>query len=625
MSVAALRYASEFDSSGYAVAARRCIAALVGQEIDVSWEALEERVGIGRSRTPVAIGAPIELRARRRRNSPNELAVLHCVPQSWGRLREELSPSHVIGHVVWECEQMPSRWRDELRAADELWVPTEWNKSAFAEIFTGPIHVVPHIVDDRPGSAPPFDISSDRPVVAIVSAWDWRKRPDRTLEAALTAFAGDRDVVIVVKTTSVPVGWPGQQTLPIEQIARIVARHANPPAVMIATEEWTDAEMMGLFERADCFLSLTSSEGWGLGAFDAATRGTPVVITGYGGQVEWLGADHPGLIPYTLVPADHPDSTLFEAGMQWAEANMDDAIDLLRGVIRQTETTLLKRSTELATGLCRKFSSQRVGADLVGCLEIGFTNAMESRVSSPATSTERIRLLVLTPTRGTTIDGEYVDVVGAMRDDRTEIEVVIGIPNDTTMTSTFEDVCNDLRSSGIPARFEVISADNESAFRNRLLLSALHDHDWVLWLDASVTSIPDGLGARLRTVAADIMQPCLVNADGEALVSTASTDRGEVTLQDYRGNEVVDLHGIDPRFLFVRADCHRDGLVWPAFKYGMIDPRARLDPYTLGRREPGEIETEGLGLMAGALGYTVLGLPGTEIIHESSIHDSSIG
>ena len=65
--------------------------------------------------------------------------------------------------------------------------------------------------------------------------------------------------------------------------------------------------------------------------------------------------------------------------------------------------------------------------------------------------------------------------------------------------------------------------------------------------------------------------------------------------------------------LLVRADVHRDGLVFPAFPYGVQNPRIRTDNLWIG-----EIETEGLGIMAHDLGVQCWGLPNLEIKHHPS-------
>ncbi len=49
--------------------------------------------------------------------------------------------------------------------------------------------------------------------------------------------------------------------------------------------------------------------------------------------------------------------------------------------------------------------------------------------------------------------------------------------------------------------------------------------------------------------------------------------------------------------LLVRAGLHRDGLVFPCFPYGIGNSKIRRD-----NRWLGEIETEGLGIMADDMG-----------------------
>jgi glycosyltransferase involved in cell wall biosynthesis len=150
----------------------------------------------------------------------------------------------------------------------------------------------------------------------------------------------------------------------IESIERIVQEFRDPPIVFYDTATWTDAQMLGLAERSACSLSLTSSEGWGLGAFDAASLGTPVIITGFGGQVDYLGDDYPGLLPYRRVPTAHRNRRLFEVGTEWAYAELDAAVDLLRSVIGGSASDLSARAESLAPELRARYSPQRVGAQM---------------------------------------------------------------------------------------------------------------------------------------------------------------------------------------------------------------------------------------------------------------------
>ena len=72
---------------------------------------------------------------------------------------------------------------------------------------------------------------------------------------------------------------------------------------------------------------------------------------------------------------------------------------------------------------------------------------------------------------------------------------------------------------------------------------------------------------------------------------------GRFYLTDLRQHNCVEVDGVGGTMLLVRADIHREGLVFPTFSYKM------------------HIETEGLALMARDMGYTCWGLPRLEIFH----------
>ena len=88
-------------------------------------------------------------------------------------------------------------------------------------------------------------------------------------------------------------------------LAELLAGHADPPAIRLVPGTKTDRDIGALHHRGDCFVSLCRSEGWGLGAFDAAAYGNPVVTTGFGGHSDYL-AGTPYLVDFDLVPVHDP-------------------------------------------------------------------------------------------------------------------------------------------------------------------------------------------------------------------------------------------------------------------------------------------------------------------------------
>ena len=151
--------------------------------------------------------------------------------------------------------------------------------------------------------------------------------------------------------------------------------------------------------------------------------------------------------------------------------------------------------------------------------------------------------------------------------------------------------------------------------RNHLLFRALDDEDWVLWLDVDVISYPPDIIEQLISCDCDIVHPhCVTTPGGPTFDRNAWRDRGRLLMQDLRGQGRVRLDAVGGTMLLVRADCHRDGLIFPPFFYGDRSRWVR-DRNPLRGDAAGEIETEGLGILAKDMGIECWGLPDLEILH----------
>jgi Anp1 len=154
--------------------------------------------------------------------------------------------------------------------------------------------------------------------------------------------------------------------------------------------------------------------------------------------------------------------------------------------------------------------------------------------------------------------------------------------------------------------------------RNHLLSRALADEDWVLWIDADVLDYPADIVERLLATGKDIVHPhCLIKLRHEPIKTfdlNAWRDHGKLHMNDLRAEgDVVPLDSVGGTMLLIKADVHRDGLIFPPFLYGKPNPLVRRNVFF--PASEGEIETEGLGVMARDMGYECWGLPNLEILH----------
>lgn len=157
--------------------------------------------------------------------------------------------------------------------------------------------------------------------------------------------------------------------------------------------------------------------------------------------------------------------------------------------------------------------------------------------------------------------------------------------------------------------------------RNQLLSRALVDEEWVLWLDVDVTDYPADLVQRLLGTRKDIVVPHCAAAPGgptydlntfvlQPRAGTLNWSQwlrdgilqppkgfGRTYLDELRGQGLVRVDSVGGTALLVRADLHRDGLIFPPFPYLHL------------------IETEGLAAMARDMGTACWALPDLEVVH----------
>jgi len=168
--------------------------------------------------------------------------------------------------------------------------------------------------------------------------------------------------------------------------------------------------------------------------------------------------------------------------------------------------------------------------------------------------------------------------------------------------------------------------------RNYLLSKALQDEDWVLWIDVDLIEYPEDIIETLLAAKKDIVHPnCVKEFGGNSFDLNAWRDKGKYYMHDLRKEgDLVKIHAVGGTMLLVKADLHREGLIFPTFLFGkrsglirqnnnFFTKKGLLKEFgiqgILSREFQGEIETEGLGIMAHEMGYECWAMPNVEIRH----------
>lgn len=238
-----------------------------------------------------------------------DVIISHATPVGCSVFVEkELAPPPGIKRVAittYETEKMPKALvRDLVDHFDQIWVPSDYCKQSFKPHFPyddfdtedhieGMVRIVPHTFDPNywftkehyRKASNSFDQDNpndyERPYVFYtILTWCERKNPMGLLKAYLTEFGPDDDVLLKIRT-------PGFNTGEVEELARGLKLDYLPPVDMIC-DYLTETQMLDLHLSSDCYVTTARAEGWGLGAFEAALVGNPVIATGYSGLMEFL-------------------------------------------------------------------------------------------------------------------------------------------------------------------------------------------------------------------------------------------------------------------------------------------------------------------------------------------------
>lgn len=279
---------------------------------------------------------------------------------------------HVIGLWFWEVEVFPSRFADALALVDEVWVATEHVRAAIASTTDVPVHLLPlgapttpdglddaaatvsrtlGIADDRWVVSFCFDLDS---VTERKNPWDVIHAYTRAFPSPGVAVADGRVPLLVLKAIS-------GEFHPLERERLLLAAVARPDIVVV--DRYLSAlETAGLLARTDCYVSLHRAEGWGLTLLEAMRAGTPVVATGYSGNVDFMTADNTIAVPCELVPI--PDDTPVYAGCgRWAQPDVDAAAHAIRSLA--DDPSLAARIGAQAAADARTLAQSDAGAAMI--------------------------------------------------------------------------------------------------------------------------------------------------------------------------------------------------------------------------------------------------------------------
>lgn len=371
-----IKYVSFHGVSGYGTAARSYLRGLRNVGIPITWTPMVPGKAWRIGYQPF-LGTKIEdleLFPLCNIQIEYDTLIVHTVPEYYPMWARKEPGKRLIGYTVWETDRIPDHWPGLLNKMDHLLVPTHWNKRVFENcgVIT-PIDVVPHTIGETTPQEceTPWEKEPDEYVFYTIGAWTARKAIWNTIRSYLKTFTAQDATVLAIKTTSKDFtqrNFPGHSRDTARAVQRIVTSYPNPAKIRLITDELDEEDMVKLHLRGDCYVSLCRSEGWGLGAFDAAGHGNPVIITGFGGQVEYLPRDLALLVNYKIVPvSDRMGKASYSKNQNWGEPDVLHASRLMRWAFEH-RTEAKAKGEKLKKHVRENFSENVVIGKLISAI-----------------------------------------------------------------------------------------------------------------------------------------------------------------------------------------------------------------------------------------------------------------
>ena len=345
---------------GVGEAGRLAVKALRAADVNVSTVSYEKTI----SRQNIVIDVDNVLRHKPLLMAVNADQIASCRLDLGVKALED---KYVIGQWFWELEEFPDHYQRSFELVDELWAPTQFiadclRAKAPKEL---PIHHMP-----LPLVAPPVDAQFDRSFLNIgeqfmfLFTFDFfsvekRKNPIGVIDAFRRAFPHQGEAVLVLKTIN------GHKKLNDLEKVRWYARKRSD--VLIVDEYMDSRQVASLMASADAYVSLHRSEGLGLTMAEAMLLGTPVIATGYSGNLDFMNESNSILVPWKRAKVG-PGADAYSPTSYWAEPNLEAAALAMRRLVNEQDFAAeLGRTAQ--QDLLTRFSAEATGVKMKQRLE----------------------------------------------------------------------------------------------------------------------------------------------------------------------------------------------------------------------------------------------------------------
>lgn len=279
--------------------------------------------------------------------------VFHCIPEKQNRFKRL---NKAISFATFETYKPPEKWITLLNRMDAVVCPSQFNYQIFAHSgIKRPLFHVPHTIDISRWNDGVLPMRRfDRFTFLFVGTWRKRKGWPQLVEAWFQEFSQRDRTQLLIHTDKAETAK--RDIAVIKRDLGLEKKETAP--ILIEDTVVDDLSLPSFFKSADCLVSPSLGEGFGLPALQCMALKVPVITTNFGGCKDYATADNCILVePSGFLIHDCLDNIPQFRGCKWPRITVQSVRHAMRSALECREENRSK-SENAYTNVRENFSSQ---------------------------------------------------------------------------------------------------------------------------------------------------------------------------------------------------------------------------------------------------------------------------
>lgn len=354
-----------FDASGYAVASRSVLKLLNKMGVNTKVSPYTNWAGLGVKLSKDEFDLINKALLVKDKMEEIDTLLLYSMQKAVsGGVPVKFNKAFTIVHTMFETDRFPEDWRSNLNMANWVLLPSKWGVETFKSCGISNSIYMPFWINTDEFFPYVPKLINDIPQFKFMFFGDLypRKNFKGVLNAFLTRFNGNKDVVLILKMNLTP--RDKLKDFLIEM--RVIRKKAEYPKIYLYNDVIPKQSIPGFINSCDCLLSPSCGEGFGLPQLYAMACEKPVVTTNYSACQDYVSEGNALLLQYNIesVPYEIVKADKNFYGHEWGTPSTEHLGLLMRWAVdHQDECKIIgKKAREMVV---EKYSYEPV-SDLMG-------------------------------------------------------------------------------------------------------------------------------------------------------------------------------------------------------------------------------------------------------------------